>query len=592
MYKHKRLDRTFLFGATMCILIMGVVPAAVAGEEEAEILNITVGQPTQLSHNVMQNQASVMASRTGVVAAFYPTMLDNGPKFYRVSTDRGYTWSGEMKGPPQLGGGQDSGTLRDGGVIMPTNDPRPSAKGKKGWYDVQFVRFTDDMLSWESETVEIYMPTAGPPSLDVKHPGLSKGKMVQLPNGDMLAPMYGGFEGDLEYIHRSIIVRSTDQGRTWRFYASIAYEPVDPRPDLPGQYLCAAEPSITLLPNGKMVAMLRSQYSHMVGEYKPMSICWSDDLGKTWTKPEYTTPHLMNISPTLAALDNGVVACQYGRPGFHVAFSLDDGHTWQDRVTFSDLPTGVITGQFDMIKTGPNNLVAIGSDKDGTKVWPISVERTTTPVTHVTLSGRVVSDFDGFTGPVVDAIVELSPNRYAANDWLEHPTLRDLWYQRDPVTVGSPQLSYRSIRKENGYPTATADSEGDFRFESVKIGEYVLTVEADGYAPQHRHIKVEPTHKGHYFRLKPGRKICNQVVDSVGQPIAGACVVLNRWHIHTDPHGYYHWSVKTPQPQQVTMRVYKKYEGQFDSLGYPPEILKTTVNLSQLESQPITLKNH
>ena len=152
------------------------------------------------------------------------------------------------------------------------------------------------------------------------------------------------------------------------------------------------------------------------------------------------------------------------------------------------------------------------------------------------------------------------------------------------MTVGSPQLSYRSIRKENGYPTATTDSEGDYRFESVKIGEYVLTVEADGYAPQHRHIKVEPKHKGHYFRLKPGRKICNQVVDIAGQPIAGACVVLNRWHIHTDPHGYYHWSVASPTAKQVTLRVYRRYGGDYGTL-------KTTVPFLQLESEPITLNN-
>ena len=107
--------------------------------------------------------------------------------------------------------------------------------------------------------------------------------------------------------------------------------------------------------------MLRTQYSHLPGEYRPMAVCWSKDLGKTWTKPTLTKPHLMNISPTVQVLDNGVVACQYGRPGFHVAFSLDNGHTWQDRISFSDLPEPVITGQFDMIKVGPNKLVAIGT---------------------------------------------------------------------------------------------------------------------------------------------------------------------------------------------------------------------------------------
>jgi len=60
--------------------------------------------------------------------------------------------------------------------------------------------------------------------------------------------------------------------------------------------------------------------------------------------------------------------------------------------------------------------------------------------------------------------------------------------------------------------------------------------------------------------------------------------VLNHWHCHTDPQGYYHWSVEAPVPAQVTLRVYKRYNGDY-------ETLKTTVALSQLESQPITLKN-
>ena len=45
------------------------------------------------------------------------------------------------------------------------------------------------------------------------------------------------------------------------------------------------------------------------------------------------------------------------------------------RVIVSHLPEPIVTGQFDMIKAGPNKLVAIGSDKDGVKVWPLSAER-------------------------------------------------------------------------------------------------------------------------------------------------------------------------------------------------------------------------
>ena len=189
------------------VLIVGLdCESKASAAEETEILKITVGEPTKLSSKVFQNMSTVMVSRTGVAAVLYvkPGREPRYPKYtrrgtamgYRVSTDRGATWSEEMIAPDAFGGGQNSGTLPDGGVIIPGTDPKPStahtraegwkgeadpnpaARRKTGWYDVRFVRFTDDMISWQEETVAIYMPNAGPPSLDVKHPGMSKGKMV------------------------------------------------------------------------------------------------------------------------------------------------------------------------------------------------------------------------------------------------------------------------------------------------------------------------------------------------------------------------------------------------------------------------------
>jgi len=118
----------------------------------------------------------------------------------------------------------------------------------------------------------------------------------------------------------------------------------------------------------------------------------------------------MNISSTLATLDNRVVACQYGRPGFRVAFSLDNGHTWQDRISFSHQIEPALTGQFDIIKAGPNNLVAIGSNADGLQVWPITVERVKVSPARVDLTGRVV---DERGHPIAGALVERGPNRYS-----------------------------------------------------------------------------------------------------------------------------------------------------------------------------------
>jgi len=577
--------------------IAAMAPEAVcAAAEETEILEITVGQATKLSTVSYQNTSQLCVSRTGIVVAFYPKAPTNRP-MHRISKDGGITWGRELQPQTEHWGGAVHVGLRDGGVIKLRSDTPPT-DGKPGWFDVKSFKFTDDFESWEPLMGKMYMPN-NVHTLDVPTPSTAKGPIIQLPSGDLLMPMYGGFQGDEEGIHSAYLVHSTDEARTWRYYATIDYSPKDPNPELAGQYVGACEPSVVLLPNGQMLAIMRKQVAHFPGEYKPLYVCWSDDLGKTWTKPTATNPHLMNISPTLQVLDNGVVAVEYGRPGVHVAFSLDNGHTWQDKISFSDLPErpGLIdektssgpgiTGQFDMVKTGSNGLVVIGCDEEGTKVWPITVRRVTVSPALRMLGGRVLNQQGN---PIAGATVERGPNRYALDSWLEDPDVLDAWGRR-PRTIGTPVLGYRPINKAHQFPTQETDSQGRYRFDSVKLGEYVLTVEADGYAPQYRHLKVESKDEPQDFHMKAGRKISNRVVDTEGKPMAGACVVLDNWHSHTDPDGFFHWSVEAPLPEKVTYRVNKRYSaGIPGSTAMKYGTVAGTVPLSEIEQQPIVLQ--
>ena len=583
------IGRAFLFGIVLYVLVIGITPTEVSAGNETEILNITVGEPTKLSSLEYANSAVLAVSRTGVVAAFYPDPNRKKIPVWRVSKDGGETWSKEVPTPRGVEGGcPGSVGLRDGGVIIVIG---ASMRLRGGSRDdglplaAPIIRFPDDFSRYEMDVVPMYIPNVKltwaevPPGIN--YTGPSGYGLVQLPNGDILCVMSGQFTGDTGRPRRVLITKSSDQGRTWYYHASVAYKPENPNPDLPGQYLGYAEPTIEMMKNGQMICVMRTQYSHLPGEYLPLHVSWSDDLGKTWTKPVETNPHLMNIHPTLVVLDNGVVACIYGRPGFSVAFSLDNGHTWQDRVSFSHLPEPVITGQVHGVTVGPNKLMAIGSIAgEGTQIFPVTVERIKVSPAHAKLKGSVI---DQQGNPIADAKVERSPNRYTADDWLEHPTKLGPW-ESTPLTVGVPRLGYRSTQEQYGYPTVQTDAQGRFHFESVKLGEYVLTVEGDGYAPQHKHVKVGPESKPQDFQLKAGRKICNRVVDDTGGAVPGACVVLNLWHVHTDLEGFFHWSVEDPAPQQVAMKVYKRYSNQYEEL-------ETTVALSQLESQPITLKN-
>ena len=214
-----------------CITLVSLAMELTGGSakaEEAEILNITVGQPTVLHDLQYQNAASISGSRTGVVAAFYP----KPPRHYRTSSDGGVTWGPPMDSPAQLGGGSTSGTLRDGGVIKYLTDAdktigeaeervRPMVgEYKDGWFMLHstFAWFNDDFTSYEVAPVQVYMPdavTTKQTHLAVSSwPNFERGNIIELDNGDLLAPMYGLFKGDTK--SRVILSRSSDRGHKWR----------------------------------------------------------------------------------------------------------------------------------------------------------------------------------------------------------------------------------------------------------------------------------------------------------------------------------------------------------------------------------------
>ena len=488
---------------------------------EAQMLKITVGEPTALTPAGTSDSASLSVSRTGVVAALYPT--PQGPR-YRISKDKGLNWSDEMTLPVYMAHGAG---LRDGGVIHFTNR-RFIAENEL--IEVDRYIFTDDFLHYEVDKATVILPS---PTDEVVSgvmffaPTFDNGKILELPNGDLLALMYGYVKGDIGT--RVMIIKSTDKGRAWQYRATVASYDGDPNPELPGEFPGYSENSLTLLPNGQLLVMMRTQGAHFPPDFRPMSASWSNDLGQTWTKPVPTKPHLMNIWPMLATLENGVVACLYGRPGIHVAFSTDNGHTWGNRISFLPTPD---PEQGEIVKVGPNKLVALACmGVNGIRAYPITVELVKDPTPGpFELAGRVL-DEEG--NPVAGAVVERGPNRYTSE--------------------------YQPIQAERGYPTVQTDAEGRFRFEGVKRGETVLTVEAEGYAPSLRHVRAEPGMEPVEFKLKPGRVISGRVVDEIGVPVVGACVFINDWHGHTDSCGEYKWVVRGAVPATAKVRIVKRY---------------------------------
>jgi hypothetical protein len=527
------LRRVVTAGFVVAFLLQG--NALMANETANEMLQITVSPPRQLSTIGHQNSSSLLISRTGVVCAFYPD--SDGNMVWRTSHDAGQTWDDNTTPfPDGMLAINACGTyLREGGVIrnvnycLRTRGQMPLA--------ATMIRFNDDFSDYEIDVVPVHFPPVRLQALEPSPhtwagPIFDKGKMLQLPNGDVLAPMWGALADDQGA--RVFLSRSSDGGRSWHYDSTVAYVTGDLSPQLPGEGSGASEASIELLADGRMVCVFRHQSSHLPPDYKPLYICWSDDLGKTWTDPQPTNPRLLNIYPTLQVLDNGVLACVYGRPGFHVAFSTDNGHTWSNRHSFSHHPVQNVTGMVDMIKVGPNKLLVIGANpEDKTCVWTVTVDRVADPnPSPFTFTGNVI---DAAGNPIANAAVQLGPNRY--------------------------ETDYQPITSHPDSPVATTDEHGRFTFADLSRGEHMLTVEAPGYAPTLHHVALAPDTPPLTLIMQPGAVISGSVIDADDQPVVGACVIIDNTtdlniysdlpgHVHSDKRGRFHW-VGPAQPDDT-----------------------------------------
>ena len=155
--------------------------------------------------------------------------------------------------------------------------------------------------------------------------------MIEALDGSLLADFYGRFEGDT--FDRSILMRSTDRGTTWKYYSTIAYDPT-----VGGEGL--NEPCMVRLANGSLLCFMRN------GSGRPMFRSRSTDDGKTWSKPDRMSDKYasMSVCPDLALMKSGILACSAGRPKCQLTFCTDpDGTNWTDPITIFAGPSTCYT---------------------------------------------------------------------------------------------------------------------------------------------------------------------------------------------------------------------------------------------------------
>lgn len=160
---------------------------------------------------------------------------------------------------------------------------------------VQVIRSTDGGSSWgEPVEVDSTMVTETTQRWGGYLAGhvASHGRIRELPDGDLLSPVYGVHAGDR--YHSAAVVRSTDGGLTWPRATEVTLG------RSPGQaYL---EPVLTVLPGGRVTALLRTE--------QQAELTSSDDGGRTWTAPARID--LWASSADTATLSDGSVLLAYG----------------------------------------------------------------------------------------------------------------------------------------------------------------------------------------------------------------------------------------------------------------------------------------
>jgi len=213
------------------------------------------------------------------------------------STDEGKTWSKPVTlvDTPADDRHPAFVQLKDGTVLccffiyLGDEDPAQSAKPH-----IFFIRSFDNGKTWEKN----------PRPLGTPFFNETDGPFAKLKDGSVLLAINGRPQGPPDQCG---IFRSANRGKDWQLLSTIKADH-----DL-------QECSVAELHDGRWAMMARPE-----GD-----ISWSQDKGKTWTKP--VTFGMRMFAPSLTVLRDGTLVClhgSYGAGGLRVIFSTDGGETW------------------------------------------------------------------------------------------------------------------------------------------------------------------------------------------------------------------------------------------------------------------------
>jgi len=151
-------------------------------------------------------------------------------------------------------------------------------------------------------------------------------QLTKAPDGSIFAPMYKIMHNNLvanKYCS-AIYFKSTDNGKTFKIFSTIDYNPPYDKDSLSELRYGFTEPNICFVTNKKAYTLLRTTDGNGIG---PIYISWSNDGGKTWDLPKYFDDK--GVWPQSIMLNNNCSIAAYGRTGLHIKIYSDNN--WSKR---------------------------------------------------------------------------------------------------------------------------------------------------------------------------------------------------------------------------------------------------------------------
>ena len=340
-------------------------------------LDVTIGQPV-----VVKSSEEDQGSKATKLL-----QLRNGTLIIqdRMSKDRGKTWNPCPTQPNCCAIEMSDGTI----LSIPSRLPRDKAK-PPGWCKAQSLISNDGWNTVKQYEATFHVPEAVGGFNDrgdyADFIGTCDHDVVEMPNCDLLMTMYGFFRNarvlsdyqsypieTQQWKYVSWIVKSSDKGKTWRYFSTSIYHPQITRGG-------GAEEGLIRLANGDLLLAARTGEHGYPNER--MLFIWSKDGGRTWVNPRHLhvdEKPLLGIYPQFVLMQSGILAMTWGRTGYApvaVAFSLDGrGETWTD---FTPIPVDK-GGYNDMVEISPGTLLLTGSKRVNGKydlrVIPVTIRR-------------------------------------------------------------------------------------------------------------------------------------------------------------------------------------------------------------------------